>query len=346
MDKKIRIGIIGSVGHPEKFIELIQSYDESEVIVYCVEDDKLSLEIAQRQGLAIEQNFQSMLDNYDLDGVIITTPNARKRDLVIAAAKADVGVFLEKPLATNTEDAIAMQRAVHNSGIKFYMSDPFVRPGILFVKQLINDGVLGQVISCSVRYGNDRAFTTPQPPHIYDKSQSGGGIMADVGGHALHIIHYLFGQPTSLCSSIRGYTKAAVDNDIEENANVIMRYDSGMTVNLEASWISGGGMSNYTVVYGTQAWAEVLDGVGKEGTQTVIFHGKNGVNTVYDSTALPPMPTRHVRYFVEMLLNDLPNDIVGSVEESNCGVSIDHAVDLAKMIEACYKASDDKFVTL
>lgn len=343
--KKLRIGITGSVGHAEKFVNLINSYEESEVVVYCAQDAE-SMDIAARLGLQYEKDYQAMLKNYNLDGVVITVPNAQKRNMVIAAAEAGVSVFLEKPMSASTANAQAMQEAVHKAGIKFYMSDPFIRPGILMLKRLMAAGKLGEIIGANVRLANDRAFKEEALPHIYVKALSGGGIMADVGCHALHIIHYLFGQPKSLCASIRAYTDAAKASGIEENASVILRYADGMAVTLEASWISGGGSSNHAIVYGTRGWAEVIDLPGKEGTQQLTLHSHDGTVRVYDSGQLPPMPTRHVRYFVEMMLKDLPNDIIGKVEESNCGVSIDNAVQLTRIIEAIYEAPDGCFVAL
>lgn len=342
--KKLRIGIAGSVGHADKFVNLINSYEESEVVVYCAQDAE-SKEIAQRLGLAYETDYQTMLENYDLDGMVITVPNAQKRDMVIAAAQAGVSVFLEKPLSASTADALAMQEAVHKAGIKFYMSDPFVRPGILMLKRLIAAGNLGDVVSANVRLAMDRAFKEAPLAHIYDKALSGGGIMADQGTHALHIIHYLFGQPQSLCASIRAYTDAAKTGAIEEQTTAILRYADGMTVTLETSWISGGGNANHAIVYGTDAWSEVIDLPGKEGNQQLTLHKADGA-VVYTPEDLPPMPKRHVRYFVEMMLHNLPNDIIGTVEESNCGVGIDNAVQLTRIIEAIYEAADGKFVEL
>lgn len=343
--EKLKIGIAGSVGHAEKFVNLINSYEESEVIVYCAKDDD-SIAIANRLGLAHEGDFYLMLEKYPLDGVIITVPNAEKRELVIAAAKAGVSIFLEKPLATKSEDALAMQAAIHQSGVHFYMSDPFIRPGILMLKRLINTGALGEIVGADVRHAGSQALTDHHLPHIYTKALSGGGIMADVGGHPLHIIHYLFGMPSSLCSSLRSFTDDAKVAQIEESATALLHYATGMNVCLEASWISGGGNSSRTAVYGTAAWAEVTDLPGKEGSQQLTLHSANNTVSVYSEEQLPPMPIRHVRYFVEMLLHQLPNDIIGTVEESNCGVSIDHAVELAQIIEAFYAAPNKQFVSL
>lgn len=47
-----------------------------------------------------------------------------------------------------------------------------------------------------------------------------------------------------------------------------------------------------------------------------------------------------------MILQDLPNSIVGQVPESCCGVSIDGAVQLASIIDAVYRSSGKGFVAV
>ena len=54
---------------------------------------------------------------------------------------------------------------------------------------------------------------------------------------------------------------------------------------------------------------------------------------------LPPAPTRHVRYWVEMMTRDLPNDIVGVDDLSNSGVSIDNAAEYVDILDAIYRSA-------
>ena len=56
----------------------------------------VAAEIARRQRLPLEPDFDRMLWEYRLDGVVITVPNDEKIKLVIAASRAGVAVFLEK----------------------------------------------------------------------------------------------------------------------------------------------------------------------------------------------------------------------------------------------------------
>ena len=47
--ERLRIGIVGAVGHAEKFIRLINSYPESQVVVYCGREG-VAAEIARIGG--------------------------------------------------------------------------------------------------------------------------------------------------------------------------------------------------------------------------------------------------------------------------------------------------------
>jgi predicted dehydrogenase len=126
------------------------------------------------------------------DAVVITAPNVYKKELVIKAADAGKHIFLEKPLAVNKADAEEMAEAVRRAGVKFYMSDPFVRNGTIGLRDLIREGVLGDIYGADVRIAVDRAVVPGHPP-VWNKETALGGIMADIGGHGLHVIHYLFG---------------------------------------------------------------------------------------------------------------------------------------------------------
>lgn len=54
--EKLRIGIVGSVGHAEKFARLINGYPESQVVVYCAQGDAAA-EIAGKLGVPLEKDF-------------------------------------------------------------------------------------------------------------------------------------------------------------------------------------------------------------------------------------------------------------------------------------------------
>ncbi len=331
----IRVGFLGTRGHTLKFINLINGFEESEAAAIW-SDDPAKAEAAAKEGNV--QFCRTPEEVFALcDAVVITAPNAFKKDLVIKAAQAGKHIFLEKPLAVNAEDGKAMAEAVEQSGVKFYMSDPFVRNGIVGLKNRIEAGELGEITGGDVRIAADRAVVPGHPP-VWNRETALGGIMADIGGHALHVVHYLFGRPESVYADLECFTEDAKKNRMEDNAAVIMHYP-GKIVTMNASWVSGGN-SAHTMIYGTKGWAEVINLPGGNEVQKLVIHTAGGTSS-FEGEQLPEAPKRHVRYFIEMIADNLPNDIIGRDPLSNSGVSISDAREYAEILEAAYSSAAD-----
>ena len=342
---KLRIALCGCLGHVEKFGRLINSYEESEVVAVWDYDRGRASPVAEALSVPLETDYDALLRSYALDGVVIVAENRLHKELVIKAAEAGVSVFVEKPLCVDPKDAQEIRDVIRKTGVKFYMTDPFVRSGQLYVKQLIRDGRPGTVTGARMRLGVDSALHRRSGYPDYNKENSLGGIMADVGGHMIHIAHFLFGKPDRLSAMLSCHTEAAKQNGIEENAVVVMGYPDGKLVTLECSWVAGGDSSS-TEVFGTLGWARITKRGPEEGDDLVTVQiGHEAAEEVFGA-ALPENPKRHVRYFIEMLANDLPNDIVGEDPLSNSGVSISSAVEFTEIIDAVYRSASGGAVTL
>ena len=161
--------------------------------------------------------------------------------------------------------------------------------------------------------------------------------MADVGGHAIHMAHYLFGKPEKLSSVLAYNNEYARSNNVETNARVTMVYPGDLLVSLECSFVSRG-YEGMCIVRGTEGSAVVVSGgIGHEREEIVeLYRSQNEKEAITD---LPDNPKSHIRYFVEMLVNDLPNDIVGVDPYSNSGVSLEHAVEYVEIIDAIYRSA-------
>lgn len=331
--EKIKVGFLGTRGHTLKFIDLVNSFPESTAAAIWSDDPAKAEQTAEEGKILCMQTPEEVLEK--ADAVVITAPNVYKKELVIKAANAGKHIFLEKPLAINKADAKEMADAVRQSGVKFYMSDPFVRNGTIGLRNLIRDGVLGEIYGADVRIAVDRAVTPGHPP-VWNKETALGGIMADIGGHGIHVIHYLFGMPVSVTAALQYITESAKAGGMEDQGQVIMQYADGNSAVLSASWCSGGD-SAHTIVYGTKGWARTER--VKDGTETekLFVYTKDKVKEL-SGDELPARPLRHIRYFIEMIVRNLPNDIIGKDDLSNSGVSIDSAEEYAAILEAVYES--------
>lgn len=333
--KKKRIALAGCRGHVEKFGRLINECPEAETVAVWDNVPGRGEKVAQNLNIPFEPDYERLLREYALDGVVIPAENSLHYQMVTKAAEAGVAVFLEKPLCIDLNEAYGMAKAVKESGIKFYMTDPFVRRGTLKLKELIDSGVLGEITGATFRLGSDGALKGFVD---YERSHQQGGIMADVGGHMLHKAHFLFGKPSRLAANLFYYTPQARANGIEEKALITMEYGDGKTVSLECSWLCGSrGSGNIEMIYGTKGSAAVYPSGEGEGNEKVVYQLSGEAPVTLESWELPENPTRHVKYFVQMLARDLPNEIVGVDPLSNSGVSIDHAVEYVQILNAIYK---------
>ena len=75
--------------------------------------------------------------------------------------------------------------------------------------------------------------------------------MADVGGHAIHMAHYLFGKPEKLSSVLAYNNEYARSNNVETNARTTMVYPDDLLVSLECSFVSRG-YEGMCIVRGTE----------------------------------------------------------------------------------------------
>ncbi len=331
--KKLRIALAGCRGKIEVFADLINGTPESETVALWDNMPGRGEATAHRMGIPFEPDFDRLVTQYALDGVVITAENALHCELTEKAARAGVSVFLEKPLCTSEQEAEQMRTAIRESGVKFFLSDPFVRRGTMELKRLIQGGTLGKITGATFRLGTGAAI---QGRVNYDYARNQGGIMADVGAHMLHKAHFLFGLPERLASNLFYYSEKAKQEQIEEKALVAMEYPNGNSVSIECSWLCGSG-GNLELVYGTKGWARVYQAGSTPNEEVVELHIAGEEPVTLGEDRLPLNPTRHILYFVEMLAHDLPNDIVGVDPRSNSGVSIDHAVEQTSMIAAIYR---------
>ena len=340
MDRK-RIGICGITGHMEKFAQIVNESGMALIVSLWDEDQSKAKKLAEKIDCQAYEDVDEMFVKEGLDGVLILTDNYLKADLMLKAAANGVSIFVEKPLCVDLKEAYAVQKAVKQSGVRFYMSDPFVRQGLMFVAKLIKEDELGKINEASFRLSHYHFDKDDLIPY-YRKDKRQGGIMADVGGHALHMAHYLFGKPLKLSSVLTYNSDLAKESGCEDNARIEMLYEDDLLASISASFLSKG-LQTEINIYGDKAMAKILPGE-RPGQEIVYIYRGNSDFTVYEK--LPEGPKQHILYFLDMLEKGIPNEEVGKDPLSNSGVSIDNAVEYVEIIEAIYRGANKGLIDL
>ncbi|MBQ1304644.1 MAG: Gfo/Idh/MocA family oxidoreductase [Erysipelotrichaceae bacterium] len=153
---KKRLGICGCTGHVVKFGEMVNSFAESEIAVVWDYREERGRKVAETLNVPFEPDYEKVLDEYGLDGVLVITENSHKAELCIRAAEHGLSIFVEKPMCVSLKEAYAVRDAVNRNGVKFFMTDPFVRRGLIKIKEMMKNGELGTVTEAIFRICQNR----------------------------------------------------------------------------------------------------------------------------------------------------------------------------------------------
>ncbi len=362
--KHVRVALCGCEGHVDRFGNFVNSYPESETVAVWDNDQEKAQKIADLLGgCRVETDYDKLLASDDIDGVVIVTANIYHADMILKAAKAGKNIFVEKPLCLDVNQAHAIEDAVQASGVKFFMSDPFVENTTIYLKDFIASGKLGKLLNVRIRFcSNMNEIRRIPASELRSKSEiMGGGMMSDTGGHPLHVLNYLLGKPEQVIANFAYANEDARESNYEQYITMLMKYPSDVTAFVEAGEIS----PNY------------IDEVAISGTKGVIVDHSVGdhLSEIYykicsitpeelegadpreiikkDSWVkvspeeLPNKPDDHIRYWVKMQAYDIPNSMVGVDPASNHGVGITSSVELVEMRDAIYRSvSSGKFETV
>ena len=219
--------------------------------------------LAQAQALAPGAAAVADLDamlGLDLDAVVIATPSALHADQSIAALEAGAAVFCQKPLGRDAAEASrvvdAARAADRRLGVDFSYRHT---AGMQAIKALVEGGELGRVFAVDLVFHNAYG---PGKPWFYDRAQSGGGCVMDLGVHLVDLALWTLGFP-ALQGEVAAQLFAAggpVGGDVVEDFAVAQfRLAGGTAVRLACSWKVHAGREAEigAIFYGTDGGASL-----------------------------------------------------------------------------------------
>jgi predicted dehydrogenase len=116
MAERVKIGVMG-VGHLGKIhLRLLKEISGFEVVGFYDPDDATATSVAEKFGITRYESPSLLLEH--CDAVDIVSPTTTHYENLVAAAKQFKHIFVEKPLATDLNEARKMVSLVEEAGIK------------------------------------------------------------------------------------------------------------------------------------------------------------------------------------------------------------------------------------
>ena len=259
MSAKLKAGVIGlgmGGGHLSGYL----SHPDVEVVAIADRREDRRALLPDRwpefKGKVYTEGIE-MIKNEKLDILSVAVPNDQHNPLTIAGLEAGANVLCEKPMAMNAQEARQMLDTAKRCGKKLGIDFSYrFNPQSRAMKALVEEGRLGEIYYArsvwlrrrGVPGGTGSGFNTgagsPMGSWFFDKKQSGGGPLIDLGVHRLDLALWLMGYPTPVWVMASTYSKfgpkwakaQGLDYSVEDLACAMIKFDNGTTLELDASW--------------------------------------------------------------------------------------------------------------
>jgi len=201
-----------------------------------------------------------------IDFVSIVTPNFLHAPVATLFLQKGFHVVCDKPMTLNLKEAKALRATVRRSGKVFALTHNYTGyPMVKEARELVRGGKLGRILKIVAEYPQgwllDRIEAEGQKQAAWraDPKKAGASCcLADIGTHAENLGRYITGlEIDSLCAE---FTSFIPGRQLEDDANLLIRYQGGAKGVLHCSQISCGEENNLNIrVYGTKgslAWQQ------------------------------------------------------------------------------------------
>lgn len=205
---------------------------------------------SQRWGIPNHTtSVEEAINHPDVDTVVVALPNFLHEEVISTIAESGKAVLCTKPLARNAEEAKRILDKVESAGVfAGYLEDLCYTPKTLKALKAVKDGAIGEVTWVRSR----ETHPGPHSAWFWDKEKAGGGPIVDLGCHCIEIIRNFVGKENRPLEVVAWADTLVHPIAAEDNAVVLIRFESGALGQFEVSWTFRGGMDLRDEVAGTE----------------------------------------------------------------------------------------------
>lgn len=251
--QKVNFAIVGYGGMGSYHARtLIPTQAERLNITGVYDIDGARLEAAKSEGFETYDNFEAILNDEVVEGILIATPNDSHKELAITAMRAGKHVLCEKPVAMNVEELDEILAVAKETG-KTFMVHQNRRwdPDFLMVRNMYQQKPIGEVFQIESRVQGANGI----PGDWRHLKEHGGGMLLDWGVHLLDQLLWLVESPIKSMNVDFSYI---LGDPVDDGFFTYITFENGVRAIVEV------GTSNYTklprwYVKGTEGTAKIED---------------------------------------------------------------------------------------
>ena len=248
----MRVGVVG-LGHYHVtgWVETLEGVgDELEIVALYDPDPerapdprataprstlRASLGEAYR-GLPVETKLDELIARHALDIGVVTLPNADSPAAIGVLAAAGIHLLIDKPAARSAPEARIAADAGSRSGVRTVVGlTRRYAPAARAARKLVASGGLGRLVAAEAVFATSSVDVRDPSNLLFDREQSGGGILSWLGVHDIDSLLWLTGETITEVSAMTG-SVGHPGLEVEDVAAVSIRFAGGAVGTIQHSY--------------------------------------------------------------------------------------------------------------
>ncbi|HEX7592431.1 MAG TPA: Gfo/Idh/MocA family oxidoreductase [Candidatus Limnocylindrales bacterium] len=225
MSAPLRLGLVGLGSMGKNHLRVIAAHPET-TLAAIADPDGAAIEAAMAQtGATGFGDALEMIGSARLDGLVIAAPTTAHVALALAAIDHGLSVLVEKPLAANVDDGLAIVTAARRKNVRVQVGHvERYNPAVMEMGRLLREGWLSTIYAVTSRRAG------PFPARIRDV-----GVTVDLGTHDVDMLCWIAGE-----RPLRVYAETAqrIHAGHEDLTFGLMHFPSGATGFLDVDWLT------------------------------------------------------------------------------------------------------------
>ena len=357
MTNKIRLGFVGanvrSTWASQSHFPALLASPDVELTAVCTTRPESAVEAREALGAKLAfHDFRAMVASPEIDAVAVVVRVPSHYAPTKAAIEAGKHVYTEWPLGRTTAEAEELATLARAKGVQTAVGlQSRVSPALMYIKEQIESGYVGEVLSCCVTTMRDGALERHSSRTWQRDASLGANTLTIANGHVIDALRFVAGNFTRVACMVTTQARQWYQTDTEQivdvtspdNVRVCGQLESGAAAAVHVGAVPWAGSGFRMEIYGREGTLVATGSVSSQRGEMLRVQGARGSHELRDLA----IPERFVYVPADFPRGDPFN--VGQMyalfaEAIRTGQSrlptFDTAVDLHRFIDTIKQASD------
>ena len=298
MADKIRLGFVGanvnSTWAGQSHFPAVLASPDVEMTAVCTTRPESAEEARQHFGAKLAfHDFREMAASDEIDAVAVVVRVPSHYEPTKAAIEAGKHVLTEWPLGRTTAEAVELADLAQAKGVQTAVGlQSRVSPALMYVKELLEDGYVGEALTCTVNTFRDGPLERASDRTWQRDGSLGAHTLTIATGHVIDALRFVAGDFSRVACMVSTQvpqwyepdTQQFVDTTSPDNVRASGQLRSGAAAAVHVGAVPWAGSGYRMEIYGREGTLVVTGSVSSQRGEMLRVQGARRSQELADLT--------------------------------------------------------------